>query len=77
MENQEISKKEQAEIKVELDKILNAHGVQFETNISFPQFRILPDEVNLALTVLQKNEMVMSTIVVKKSKKEETELLKK
>lgn len=44
--------------------ILKENGLVFDYQITFPKYRILPDEVQLALKVLRNNGMVIVFSVV-------------
>ena len=48
---------------IEIDKIMKANNLTTETHISFPQYKILPEEVKLALRILQNNGMKIEFIL--------------
>lgn len=55
----------------EIDTILKKHNLRSGYEMVFPQYRILPDEVKLAISVLSKHGMIIRftlTPVEKKKK---------
>lgn len=53
-----------------VDKAIKQHleneGLRFSYEITFPVYNILPDEVKLALNILTKHGMSISTVLVPK-----------
>ena len=43
--------------KKEIQEVLKKHNVKIEPKIDFPQYKKLPDDILLALNVLNKHEM--------------------
>ena len=41
----------------DIAKILRRHGMYFKYKLTFPVYKILPEEVSLALKVLEKHNM--------------------
>lgn len=54
------------EAEKQIKEILEKNKLKFGYEISFPMYRILPDEVKLALSVLKKNGMKISVVLRKK-----------
>lgn len=54
------------EITKEIQNILEKNGYRMGYKISFPAYRILPDEVRLALSVLTKHSMKIGITIQKK-----------
>lgn len=61
--------KQEATIKKEVDAVLEKHGYQVATTLSFPKYNILPDDVQLALKVFENHGGMVKTIYLKKSEK--------
>lgn len=61
-----MSKKDTVE--KEIQEILNEYGMYFGYNLTFPVYKILPDEVKLALKILETHGMHI--IVELKDKKQ-------
>jgi hypothetical protein len=56
-------------VKKSFDEILNRAGLRMGFEISFPVYRILPDEVKLALSILNKHGFTISIVLKPKSEK--------
>lgn len=54
------------EAEKQIKEILEKNKLTYGYEISFPMYRILPDEVKLALSVLKKNGMKISVVLKKK-----------
>lgn len=50
----------------QIKEILDKEKLKFSYEISFPMYRITPDEVKLALSVLKKHGMKISVILKEK-----------
>lgn len=50
-----------------INKILRDNHLQIDFEISFPRFKTLPDEVKLALKIMEKYGMKISFILQEKS----------
>lgn len=55
-----MSKVTQEEALQQIEKYLQKHGYKLSYGIEFPIYRILPDEVQLALKVLKKHGLSVS-----------------
>lgn len=55
----------------EIIKIVSSKNLRMNYEISFPIYRILPDEVQLALKVLEKHQMKISLLLEEKSPSKE------
>ena len=53
----------------QIAEILKANGLVYDYQITFPKYRILPDEVQLALKVLRNNGMTVLFSIVPEKKK--------
>lgn len=49
-----------------IKQLLEKEGLRFSYEVTFPVYNILPDDVKLALNILMKHGMSISTILVKK-----------
>ena len=49
----------------EIQAILKKHGLKINQTISFPRYKILPDEVQLALKILSNHGMKIQFILEK------------
>lgn len=47
----------------EIQAVLKKHKLKFGYSISFPIYNIIPDEVNLAMSVLQKHGMKITVLL--------------
>lgn len=56
------------EVEKAIKTVLDKHGMYFGYNLTFPIYKILPDEVQLALKILEKHGMHI--IVELKDKKQ-------
>ena len=63
MENEEEKKKIMAE---KLAKFLDEEKIEVHGEISFPQYNVLPDDVMLALKVVQNHQGIVRVFVVEK-----------
>lgn len=43
----------------EIQAVLDKHNLELGYQVTFPQYKVLPDEVKLAMLVLKKNGMVI------------------
>lgn len=57
------------EAEKKIDVILKENDLTYSYEFSFPMYRILPDEVKLALSVLEKNGLKVRVILKEKVKK--------
>lgn len=56
-------------VEKDIQKILKRHGAYFKYKLTFPMYNILPEEVNLALKILEKHNMhIVVELKEKKSK---------
>jgi|AntAceMinimDraft_6_1070360.scaffolds.fasta_scaffold32834_2 hypothetical protein len=53
----------------EVTEALNKHNLQIGYEISFPRYNIMPDEVRLALNVLQRHGMKITISLVEANQK--------
>ncbi len=60
--------KKEIDANAELDNFLKEHKQEVNFNITFPIYRILPAEVELALKVLEKHGMKISIILTPQDK---------
>lgn len=51
------------EVEAQIQKILQDNNLSISYELSFPQFQEITDDVNLAIKVLQKNNMRISFIL--------------
>ena len=54
---------------IQLKAFLEKEGVEITYELGFPVYRIIPDEVKLALLVLAKHQMKVSIFLKKKQNK--------
>ncbi len=54
------------EVGKQIQELLKKNNLVMKSKISFPIYNILPDEVVLALKVLDKHEMKITTILTEK-----------
>lgn len=52
-----------AEANKEIQEVLNKKGLKLSYDMSFPIYKILPDEVKLSLLVLEKHGMKLSIVL--------------
>ena len=52
--------------KKEIEKVLDTYGLKIGYELTFPVYRILPDEVVLALKVIEKHQMKITQILLEK-----------
>lgn len=50
----------------EIQKILDTYNLQYGFKLEFPVYRILPDEVQLALKIMEKHKMRIKVFFDKK-----------
>lgn len=50
----------------EIQKVLDTYGLQYNFKLDFPVYRIIPDEVQLALRVIEKHKMRIKVFLDKK-----------
>lgn len=50
----------------EIQKVLDTYGLQYNFKLDFPVYRIIPDEVQLALRVIEKHKMRIKVFLNKK-----------
>lgn len=55
----------------EISQALKKHNLRINYELSFPRYRVMPDEVRLALNVLRKHEMKI-TIALEEMKPTES-----
>lgn len=53
----------------EIQKVLDTYGLQYNFKLDFPVYRIIPDEVQLALRVIEKHKMRIKVFLDKKKDK--------
>ncbi len=51
------------EVEAQIQKLLRDNNLSISYELSFPQFQEMTDDVNLAIKVLQKNNMHISFIL--------------
>lgn len=56
----------------EIKQIMSKNGLKFDYQFTFPVYRIIPDEVQLALKVLQKHSLTVVFSVVPDKTKQST-----
>lgn len=56
------------EAEKQIESILEKNECELSYEITFPRFKILPEEVQLALIVLGKNGMVIKMVLKEKTK---------
>lgn len=50
----------------DIQKILDTYNLEYGFKIDFPIYRILPDEVQLALRIIEKNKMRIKVFLSKR-----------
>lgn len=50
----------------EIQKVLDTYGLRYNFKLDFPVYRIIPDEVQLALRVIEKHKMRIKVFLDKK-----------
>lgn len=50
----------------EIQKVLDTYGLRYNFKLDFPVYRIIPDEVQLALRVIEKYKMRIKVFLDKK-----------
>ena len=60
--------KEEDAVREQLDRVLKSYNYKLGYEMEFPIYKILPDEVKLALLILQKHGMKVSITIKPKDK---------
>lgn len=50
----------------EIQAVLDKHNLELGYQINFPQYKIIPDEVKLAMLVMKNNGMVIQFVLEEK-----------